>query len=72
MGFNFVLQPVSIAYWCMCVNLTLANPSARVRCHSSPQVRTPMRAGFSKGHAVRGMIGSKCGFAHVAGPRNDT
>ena len=35
-------------------------------------VRTPMRAGFSKGHAVRGMIGSKCGFAHVAGLRNDT
>ena len=22
---------------CVCVNLTLANPSARVRCHSSPQ-----------------------------------
>ena len=35
-------------------------------------VRTLMRAGFSKGHAVRGMIGSKCGFAHVAGLRNDT
>ena len=28
--------------------------------------------GVSKGHAVRGMIGSKCGFAHVAGLRNDT
>ena len=24
-------------FWCVCVNLTLANPSARVRCHSSPQ-----------------------------------
>ena len=23
--------------WTLCVNLTLANPSARVRCHSSPQ-----------------------------------
>ena len=28
---------VCLCYVCVCVNLTLANPSARVRCHSSPQ-----------------------------------
>ena len=28
----------SAAPTAVCVNLTLANPSARVRCHSSPQV----------------------------------
>jgi hypothetical protein len=31
------------------------------------QARIPDAGGFAKGHAVRGMIGSKCGFTHVAG-----